>query len=388
MKSSKPIFTLGLVAFILAFEFGCQNKSDQSNSTQPLEIPVVKVIQKDLPIYEWYVGQIFGQKDIPIRARVDGFLESMNFKEGSAVKKGQLLYTIDPQSLEEATNAQKSKVSEAQTKVTKAQADLNRIKPLAEANAVSKSDLDAAQANYDAAVANLKATQANLRSANINLSYTQVLSPIDGIIGTSEASVGEYVGQSPNPVILNTVSEISTVVVKFSIPEAMFIKLAKSYDKNQQIKTDSMYRGVQLQLSDGSIYDYKGTIDFINRNIDQSTGSILVQASFLNPNGLLRPGLYSKVRVLTGVSKDAIIVPQRCLIETQGIFSVFTVNDSNIIESKAIKISYKTGDIAAVSEGLEPNDRIVIDALQKVRKDMKVLPVETQFESNVFNKNN
>ncbi len=386
MKALKPILCLRItLPLIIILVFSCKNKSGQT--TQIQQIPVVKAIQHDIPVYEWYVGQIYGKKDIPIRARVDGFLESIDFKEGSRVKKGQLLYTVDPQSLEEATNAQQSKVSEAQTQLTKAKADLARIKPLAESKAVSQSDLDAAQAAFDAANANLASARANLRSSKINLSYTKIVSPIDGIIGKTEAQVGEYVGRAPNPVILNTVSEVDTVLVKFSIPEAMFITAARRYEEYQKLQIDSVYKEIKLQLADGSIYPNTGKIDFINRNVDQSTGSILIQASFPNPDKLLRPGLYSKVRVLTGFQKNAVVIPLRCLIETQGNFSVFTVNDSNTVETQAIKILHKSGDIAAIEEGLKPGDRVVIDAIQNVRNGIKVTPQDTTFQSQVFKLN-
>ncbi len=386
MKALKPILYLRItLTFIIILVFSCKNKTGQT--TQIQQIPVVKAIQHDIPVYEWYVGQIYGKKDIPIRARVDGFLESIDFKEGSRVQKGQLLYTVDPQSLEEATNAQQSKVSEAQTQLTKAKADLARIKPLAESKAVSKSDLDAAQAAYDAAKANLAAAHANLRSSKINLGYTKIVSPIDGIIGKTEAQVGEYVGRAPNPVILNTVSEVDTVLVKFSIPEAMFITAARHYEEYKKLLIDSVYKEIKLQLADGSIYPNTGKIDFINRNVDQSTGSILIQASFPNSDKLLRPGLYSKVRVLTGFQKNAVVIPLKCLIETQGSFSVFTVNDSNMVESQAIKILHKSGDIAAIKEGLEPGDKVVIDAIQKVRNGIKVSPQDTTFQSQVFKLN-
>jgi membrane fusion protein (multidrug efflux system) len=361
--------------------------NDKKQGPPPKQkIPVVKVVKRDVPIYTEYVGQIYGQKDIPIRARVEGFLESIEFQEGSKVKKGQLLYTIDPQSLEAATNAQKSQVTAAQTALSKARADLDRIKPLAEANAVSKSDLDAAQAAYDAAVADLNAAKSNLRSSHIDLSYTQVKSPIDGIIGKTMARVGEFVGREPNPVILNTVSKTDTIIVKFSVTEAEYIRFAKRHiqkKKNGEI-SQNYKTEVQLQLADESFYEHKGHIDFVDRNIDESTGSILVQASFPNPDGLLRPGLYSKVKVLTDILRDAIVIPQRCVMELQGQNSVFVINDSNKVERRPITLGYKAGDLAAVTEGLKENERIVIDALQKVRNDMVIEPYDTVFVSRVF----
>jgi membrane fusion protein (multidrug efflux system) len=389
MKQSLKLGSYLLMAFIIIGLNSCDGKKQQQ--APPLQIiPVIKVVQTDVPIFSEYVGQVYGQKDIPIRARVEGFLESIEFREGSKVSKGQLLYTIDPQSLTAATNAQKSQVTAAQTQLEKARADLDRIKPLADANAVSKSDLDAAQAAYDAAIANLNAAKANLKSSNIDLSYTQVKSPINGIIGKTMARVGEFVGKDPNPVILNTVSQTDTVIVKFSMTEAQFITISRkriNKEKKGELRRDSM-PPIKLKLADGSTYMYGGNIDFVDRNIDESTGSILIQASFPNPDGLLRPGLYAKVTVMTDIAKDALIIPQRCVSELQGQYSVFVVNDSNKVINCPITIAYKAGDLIAISEGIKKGDRVVIDALQKVRNGLTIKPLDTVFHSQVFKEYN
>ena len=377
-----------LTSLIIVFSLlisSCGN--EQAVKQRPVqEISVFNVIEHDVPIYGEYVGQIHGQKDIPIRARVEGFLLSIEFQEGSRVKKDQLLYTIDPQSLTAASNAQRSQVAAAQTQLSKARSDLDRIKPLAEANAVSKSDLDASQAAYDAAIASLNAAKSNLKSSDINLSYTQVKSPIDGIIGKTNARVGEFVGKDPNPVILNTVSETDTVIVKFSITEAQYLVLAKRNIERRNKGNVELGKlsNIELQLADETTYNHLGIIDFIDRNIDQNTGSILVQASFPNPDRLLRPGLYSKVKVQTDIAKNAMIIPQRCIMELQGQFSVYVVNDSNKVESRHIKIAHKSGDLAAITEGLKLNDAVVVDALQKVKAGMQVIPVKSDFKSKVF----
>ena len=388
MIQFKQAFIISAIS-LLAILSSCSGNEKDQQAPVKQQIPVVKVIKHDVPIFSEYVGQIYGQKDIPIRARVEGFLESIEFTEGSKVKKGQLLYTIDPQSLTAATNAQKSQVTAAQTQLSKARSDLDRIKPLAEANAVSKSDLDAAQAAYDAAKANLDAAKSNLKSSNIDLSYTQVKSPINGVIGKTMARVGEFVGKDPNPVILNTVSKTDTIIVKFSLTESQFLTIAKrriEKAKNGEIKNskDRSDIDVKLKLADESIYNHSGIIDFVDRNIDEATGSILVQASFPNPDGLLRPGMYAKVTVLTDIAKDAIIVPQRCISELQGQYSVFVVTDSNKVVSRAIVLAYKSGDLAAISSGLKPGERIVIDALQKVRNGMLIQAQDTVFKSKVY----
>ena len=209
MKTNSRLFLL----LFLVITTSCKEKQIK---TQPLQkINVYEVNSKTVPIYEVFVGQVFGQKDIPIRARVEGFLEGINFIEGSNVKKGDLLYTIDPDPFREAVVAKQSMVAQANTIVTQKESDLKRVKPLAEIDALSKRELDMAQAQRDASISSLEAANADLKIALINLSYTKIASPIDGIIGRTLAREGEFVGKNPNPVILNTVSDINTIRVQF-----------------------------------------------------------------------------------------------------------------------------------------------------------------------------
>jgi len=354
----------------------------------PQEIPFVQAIKKDVPVYEELVGQIYGLKDIPIRARVDGFLEKISFTEGTRVTKGQLLYSIDPDPFLAMVASQQSKVAQSETMMVNAKNELERYKPLAEIDAVSDSDLDAAQSTYDASVSSLKAAEANLRQANIKLSYTSIRSPIDGLIGKTEAREGEYVGKEPNPVILNTVSRIDTVRVQFSISEAKYLTLAKEFQKNRSTEqvTEDVRKGrvkpnIELILADGSVYEEKGTVDFVNSQINTSTGSLLIQASFPNPTFLLRPGLYAKVRLQLSVAKDAIVIPLRCVMELQGEYSVMTITADNKIKPVSVTLGPKMGDMVIVESGLNDNDKVVIDALQKVKPDMEVVPVPSDFES-------
>ena len=373
-----------VVSLLLIAVISCSEDKKQE-MTAPSEIKVVEVIQKDVPIYSEFVGQAYGLYDIPIRARVEGFLEGISFKEGEPVKKGQLLYTIDSQPFQADVASQQSKVAEAQSLLVNAEKELNRYKPLAEKNAVSKSDLDAAQATYDAAVASVEAAKANMRMSQINLGYTKMKSPIQGIIGKTEAKIGEFVGREPNPVILNTVSRIDTIRVQFFLTEGQYLQLAREYGEELKDKrSNGDYENkvkMSLILADGEPYAYHGLIDFIDRNIDSSTGSLLVQSSFPNPNGLLRPGMYTKVSIPIERVKGALMVPQRCVSELQGQYSVYTVNAKNIIEAKQIKIKAKIGDYYIVNEGINVGDKIVLEGLQKVGSGMEVVPKVTEFQS-------
>jgi membrane fusion protein (multidrug efflux system) len=358
----------------------------------PPEINVVKAIQKDIPIYREFVGQVYGSSDIPIRARVSGFLEGIHFQEGTTVKKGQLLYTIDPEPFKAKVAVAESKLAEAQTSLAKAESDLNRIKPLSEINAVSKSDLDAAVAQFDAAQAYVDASRSSLELANINLGYCWVKSPLNGLIGKTKAKVGEFVGQNPNPVILNTVSTTDTVLVEFFLTEADFIILARQAIKDESIGkiTDSedFKPDISLILADGSTFKYGGHINFVDRSIDPSTGSLLVQTVFPNPEKLLRPGLYAKVKVMMAQANGAIIIPQRCITELQGQYSVFVVNDSSVVKNRRVEVGPKVDDYWLIKDGLSEGEVVVIDALQKVADGTKVEPKLIEFKSQFNNPQN
>ncbi len=371
-----------LVLVVGALLTSC-NKETKQQKHQPPEIQVVEVIQKNVPIYSEFVGQAYGLYDIPIRARVEGFLEGIYFKEGQAVKKGQLLYVIDSQPFQAEVVAQQSKVAEAKTMLVNAEKELNRYKPLAEKNAVSQSDLDAVQATYDAALASVEAAKANMRMSQINLSYTKLKSPIKGVIGKTEAKIGEFVGRDPNPVILNTVSRIDTIRVQFFITEGQYLQLAKEYGKELKEEDPPNNEKVKMNLilADGAYYPYFGLLDFIDRNVDSSTGSLLVQASFPNPKRLLRPGMYTKVKIPIENVKNALLVPQRCVQELQGQYSVYIVNAENVIEAKQLKIKAKIGDYYIIKEGIKGTDKVVLEGLQKVGSGMEVIPKVVEFQS-------
>lgn len=373
--------------FAVLLFLGCK-KEDGQVQMPPQKIPVITIQQQDVPVYDEFVGQIYGYKDIPIRARVDGVLEKISFEEGTRVEKGQVLYRINADPYMAEVAAKTSKVSEARTLQVNAMNDLNRYKPLAEMNAISQLDLDAAQATYDAAVASEKAAEANLLQAQIKLGYCTIEAPITGLIGKTEAREGEYVGRDPNPVILNTLSRIDSIRVQFSIAETKYLEAARMYlevrnaenvSHNSQTNTDGA--DVELILSDGSIYEDKGTIDFVNNQINSSTGSLLVQASFPNSRNLLRPGLYAKVRLQMDIAKNALIVPVRCLIELQGKYSVMVVSADGVVESRAVEVGARQGDLAIITKGLSSNEMVVIDAIQKVATGQTVQPVPQEFKS-------
>jgi membrane fusion protein (multidrug efflux system) len=313
---------------------------------------------------------------------VEGFLEGIHFKEGSRVEKGALLYTLESQPFEADVAAKMSRVAEAKTMRAKAESDLNRIRPLAEQKAVSESDLDSAVAQYDASIESVKAAEANLRASKIQLGYTKIYSPISGIIGKTNAKVGDFVGRSPNPVILNTVSRVDTILVEFFITETQYLQLARQYSAKVESAVQSARRkSLELILADGSLYGHKGKPEFIDRNVDPTTGAMLVQASFPNPRELLRPGQFAKVKALVTIVKEGILIPQRCVMELQGLYSVYVVGDGDKVQARKVKVGPKIKQFWLITEGLRPGERIVYEGLQGVRDGVVVKPTIKEIES-------
>lgn len=375
-----------LLVILCALLFWACEEEQPAAPPPPPEIQVIEVLQKDVPIYAEYPGQTYGELDIAVRARVEGFLNSRHFDEGTQVQKGQLLYIIDPQPYEAKVAEAKSRVAEANTGLVKAESDLNRIRPLAAQNAVSQADLDAAEAQYGAAQASVEAAKASQELAEIQLSYSRIEAPVSGIIGKTEAKVGDFVGREPNPVLLTTISNVDRILFRFSIPEAEYLRLVRligSEEERQERFNDDEdpAKNMELILADGSTHPYKGSIDFAEREIDASTGTLLLQASFDNPQRIIRPGQYAKVRFVEQIIQNGLLVPQRCISELQGQFYVFRVNQNNEVGKQTITVGDRIGDMWLVTDGLNAGDRIVIDGIQKVRADMQVNPKVVTFDS-------
>ena len=365
--------TLSITCCLLLAILSC-SKEEAPKEAPPPKVTVIVTEAQEVPLFQEFVGQVYGLKDIDIAARVEGFLEEIHFQEGSEVEAGALLYTLESQTYEEKVAAQMSRVAEAETMLAKAKGDLDRIKPLAKVKAVSESDLDTAVAIHEASIASLAAARANLSAAKIQLGYTKVYSPIHGIIGKTQAKVGDFVGRAPNSVILNTVSQIDTVLINFFITESQYLEVARFRAQNEGGSRTSGESPFELILVDGSVYDQKGKADFVDRNVDPTTGAMLVQASFPNPDKLLRPGQFAKVKIETNVVKDGILIPQRCVSELQGTFSVFVVDASNKTERREVKVGPKVRDFWLIAEGLKPGEKVVYEGLQLAKDGMVVEP--------------
>ena len=363
-----PKFIIGICALILFA--ACAKK--QTVVMPPAKVSVIKAVQADVPIYEDFVAQVYGLSDVEIRARVEGWITGVHFKEGSQVEKGSLLYTIDDIQYKTRVDAAASDLAKARTEVVRTKNELDRVKPLSDLNALSKKDLDNADASYKAAVASEQAANSVLDNTKIELGYTRVYAVIGGVVGISNARVGDYVSRASASSVLTTISDIQSVRVRFQISEREFLRIAQM--AQEEIRR---MRKVQLVLADGNLYAQTGEVNFANREIDPKTGTITVESSFPNPKGLLRPGLFVKVRVLLSTYKDAVVIPQRAVFQLQSVFQVFSVTDSSTLKASMIETGPKSGDGWVVTKGLKAGDKVAIIGNANLTLNSKIEEVVT-----------
>jgi len=370
---------------------GCADPVEQA-APPALSVEVTQSERRDVPLTVEMVGSTLGNQDVPIRARVEGFLETMNFQEGRFVAKGDLLYTIDPQPFKAMLVEAQSMLAAAQTSLAKAAADLNRIRPLAEMKAVSEQDLDAAVAQEAAARAGVRASEAGVELAEIELSYTRIMAPIDGLIGLTKAKPGEFVGREPNPVVLNTLSDIDPIRVRFSIAEREYLILARTYleskggratprgsdadnlDRSRLVEPQD--KDLVLILADGSRHNHLGAVVAASQAIDSTTGTYTVEASFPNPSSLLLPGQFARVQAPYQTLKNVVTVPRKALVELQGRFRVYVVNNANEVEMREVALGPAKDLDGVIESGLEGSESVIVEGLQKVRPGMTVNPIE------------
>jgi membrane fusion protein (multidrug efflux system) len=354
-----PLFFAGLLLF------GCEK--EQKVQPQAPIVEVVEVIQKDVPVYAEWVGTLDGSVNATIRAQVQGYLIKQNYTEGDIVKKGQVLFEIDPRSYQAAVEEAKAYLAQEEARWQTAKADLARIKPLSEQAAVSKRDLDFAIGSEGSTHASVLSAKAALDKAQLNLEWTKVTSLIDGIAGIAKAQIGNLVG--PGSIEeLTTVSTIDPIKCYISLSEQEYIRAAE-----QKIKAAGKVP-LELILSDGTTYPHKGDVAFADRQVDVRTGTIRVATLFPNPRNLLRPGMFSRVRAEIGIKKAALLIPQRAVSEVQGRFLVAVVSPENKVSIKPVKAGQWFGQLWVIDEGLQAGEKVVAEGTQKVRDGMVVSP--------------
>jgi RND family efflux transporter MFP subunit len=356
-----------IACLILVATVACSKK--EAPPPPPPEVQVTEVVQKDVPIYIELVGATLGSEDIEIRARVEGYLASVNFTEGSFIKKGQLLYKIDPQPFEAALAQAQANMSTAQARLDKTNNDVARYKPLAAQKAVSQQELDNALSAQEAARFQVTAYDSLVAKAKLDLAYTTISSPVEGLIGTTQKKVGALVGRGENT-LLNTISQINPILFRCAIAEAEYLRLART----SAVKDKSLEKkfGVELILSDGTTFSHKGRLDAVERAVDSATGTLTGQFSFPNPERILRPGQYGKARLVTDVKEGALLVPQLAVQEIQGLYSVMVVKPDATVDQRMVKAGERVGNLWIIDSGLKPGEKVIVEGLQKVRPGVQV----------------
>jgi membrane fusion protein, multidrug efflux system len=344
----------------------------------PAVVSVAPVEQKDVPVYSEYVGTLDAYVNAEARARVQGILLEQAYTEGTYVKAGQLLFVIDPKPFEAAKLQAEGALAQARAALEKATADVSRDTPLVAKEAVSRQDLDNAVAAKDAAIGQVATAQGQLQTALINLGYTRVTSPIDGIAGIAQTRIGNLVGQA-EPTLLATVSQVDPMRVAATLSEAEYLSFASRIAEFN--RTAAQHGGViplQLVLANGNLFSHVGHVAIFGSQVNPATGTLTVQALFPNPDQLLRPGQYGRVRVAQDV-KQAVVVPQRAVAQIQGQDQVAIVGAEDKIAMRPVKLGPTSGAFVVVEDGLKPGERIVIDGIEKVRAGQQVMtkPADT-----------
>jgi RND family efflux transporter MFP subunit len=352
----------------------------------PLDVEVVQVEQKDVPIYGEWIGTLDGFTDADVRAQVTGYIMRQAYQEGAFVRKGQLLFEIDPRPFQAALDQAEGQLAQAKAVLANAQAvqgrtqlDVERYVPLAKEQAASQQDLDnavqnnlAAKATVATAEAQIKTDEAAVETARINLDFTRLVAPIDGIAGQAQLQVGALVNLSSGPV--TSVSTLDPIKVYFTVGEPQYLAWRERFPtETARLEADKNLR-LELILANGSTYAHTGTFYFADRQVNESTGAIRLAGLFPNPGNVLRPGGYGKVRAAVRVQQDALLVPQRAVTELQGGYQVAVVDGENKVSIRMVKVGDRVGNRWVIAEGLKRGERVVAEGIQKVRPGMPVNP--------------
>ena len=386
----------GAAVLIILLVLGIHSSAKSTEKAPPPPIiEVAPVEQRDVPVYQEWIGTLTGQVNADVKAQVTGYLLKQLYKEGSYVKKGQLLFEIDARPFQAALDQAKGQLAQAQAQLVqneaqlataeanqlKSQQDVEKYGPLAQAEAVSKQDFDnatqtntankaqvqAAKAAIGAAKAQIQASQATVETATINLNFTRIVSPIDGVAGFAQAQVGDLVSTSSG--VLTTVSTLDPIKDYFSVSEQEYLTLQKQFSGSY---SDGWK--LQLILADGTTYPREGHFYFADRAVDRNTGAIQLWGLFPNPGNVLRPGQYGKVRAILRVQQNALLIPQAAVTEEQGSYSVDVVGDDNRVAMRPVQVGDRTGTLWVIRDGLNPGERVVAEGQQNLKPGMLVQP--------------
>lgn len=373
---------------MLALAVGCERfeRKEPPPPPPPPEVLVTEVTTRTVPLSSEWVGSTDGVVNAQIRAKVQGYLLRQAYADGAFVRKGELLFEIDPRPFQAALDQAKGQLAQAEGQVGEAEAalgkadiDVRRYTPLAEAKAISQQELDnaiqaqlAARAGVAAAKANVDAATANVADAQLNLDFTRITSPVDGIASIATTQVGDLVG--PSSGVLTTVSTVNPIRVYFPVSEQEFLKASERLGGKLSEPVKDL---LEMTLSDGRTYGHRGTVVAANRQVDLRTGTVMIVGEFPNPDNILRPGQYARVRAVTRTVEDAVVIPQRAVVEVQGSFQALVVNDDDKLEVRPIELGPQvSASEVIVAKGLEGGETLVVEGTQKARPDTKVTTKE------------
>jgi membrane fusion protein (multidrug efflux system) len=361
----------GVLILLLLSQFliGCTTKQEKPAMKPPV-VKVTEVVRRDVPIYQEWVAQLNGPTNAQISPRVQGYLLKQDYRDGFFVKKGQLLYEIDPHLYQAALAQAKAQVAVAVANLSNADTNVARDRPLAAQNAIPQKQLDTDVATQAANQAQLDAAKAELTQAELNLSWTKVYSPIDGIAGISTSQVGNLVGTTTN---MTTISQVNPIWAYFNISESDYLSRANTF---YQVISGRQVSSPVLDFiqANGATYPRKGRIILVNREVASQTGTIQLVAEFPNANATLRPGGFGRVRFQTGFNKGALLVPQAAVIEVQSIYQVAVVTPDNKASFRVVKVGNQVGTDWIITDGLQPNEKVIVEGFMKIREGTPVDP--------------
>jgi membrane fusion protein (multidrug efflux system) len=361
---------------VMALSVTSCDKPQGGQSIPPLPVIATEVVVRDQPIYADFIGETHGSADVEIRARVEGFLEAVHFSEGMMVASNALLYTIDDRPFRAALEQAKGAQAQALALQEKAGRDANRLRPLWEKNAISRQQYDDAIAAERNAAAALQSARAAVDSAEIQLGYTKIHSPIEGLVGKTEVKPGNLVGRGTST-LLTTVSEVNPISVRFSISEKEYLAWKRRRGSDDERSRNASEDLFELILADGTYHNYRGRVSFADRQVDPKTGTLLLQVNFPNPDRLVRPGQFGRVRFAVETVTNAVLVPQRAVSELQATYSVFVVSADRKAEFRKVSPGARVGTFYVIQEGLQPGENIVIEGIQKLSNNALVTPAYT-----------
>jgi membrane fusion protein (multidrug efflux system) len=370
-KNLVPVWVMSLLALTLVH---CKGETASAPPPPLLHVEVADVIQKDVPIQSEWVGTTDGMVNAVIRAQVSGYLIKRPYTEGSFVKKGDLLFELDSSKFRAALDQAQGDLAKAQAQLLKTKMDVERDTPLAKQGAVSQKELDDSIQAHAAAKGNTAAAKASVEQAKFNLGWTRVTAPIDGVVGIAKAQIGDLIDANSE---LTSMSTLDPIKVYFPISEQEYLGAAgKVQERYKEREKGEEYSGAQLVLILGGeqVYPHKGQFYLVDRQVDVKTGTIRVAAVFPNPNNILRPGQFARVRAVTKTREKALLVPQRAVTEMQGSYQVAVVTPENKVDIRPVKVGERAGNLWIIDQGLHPGERVVVEGLQKLKAGMTVEP--------------